>query len=163
MAEGSDSGARKRERQQERQRAAALRRRRRRLQRGGIVATVVLIPFLWILDRTGAEEVVDARVVRTRPWRHRPQDGTPHTHSNATIVIRGLNKVMLRQADGLEEGERVPVRIRRGRLTGWPYFMELAQPTPGEPAGDGEPAPLPDAGDPKSEALGTDPNAAPQP
>lgn len=75
---------------------------------------------------SGAEERVEAEVVRTRLWRHRPQGEKPHTHSAATLLIEGLNEVRLPQADGLERGTRVDVWIRRGRISQWPYFVELA-------------------------------------
>jgi hypothetical protein len=137
MAE--DSGSRehlsKQERQAARQQAAARRRRRKLLLRGLIVGVVLLPAALWLVDRAGSYTEVEGVVVRTRLWRHRPPDGKPHLHSDARLLIEGLNEVTLRRADTLEEGDRVRVLVRHGRLTGWPYFEELAQEiAPGPPA-----------------------------
>jgi hypothetical protein len=86
-----------------------------------------MLPVLWLIDRSGPHAVVQAEVVKTRLWRHRPPDGRPHTHSAATLLVQGLNEVYLRRADNLEKGQRVRVLVRPGRLTGWPYFVELAE------------------------------------
>jgi hypothetical protein len=117
----------KQERQAARQRAATRRRRRRLLLRGLIAGVVLLVPALWLVDRAGSHAIVDAEVVRTRIWRHRPQDGKPHIHTDAILLIQGINEVTLRRADTLEKGQRVRVLVRTGRLTGWPYFVELAE------------------------------------
>jgi hypothetical protein len=123
----------KEERQARRRKAALARRRRRRLAYGGIVAALLAGPLLWMVDRSGPHAVVEAEVVRTRLWHHRPPDGRPHTHSDATLLIQGLNEVLVRRADTLEKGQRVPVLVRPGRLTAWPYFVELAQEEPPAP------------------------------
>jgi hypothetical protein len=124
----------KQERQAARQQAAASRRRRKLLLRG-LIAGVVLLPgVLWLVDRAGSYAEVDGVVIGTRLWRHRPPDGKPHLHSDARLLIEGLNEVTLRRADTLQEGERVRVLVRHGRLTGYPYFAELAQEiAPGPP------------------------------
>jgi hypothetical protein len=166
---GEASGERKRERREARRQAGTARRRQRRIRRGAIAAAILLVPFLWILDRAGGEEVVDAHVVQTRPWRHRPQQGgTSHIHTNATLLIRGLNRVSLRQADGLEKGQQVPVRIRRGLLSGWPYFLELvnASPPEAEPAPEPADAPPPEGeeeADPQGAEEGDEPEIPEEP
>jgi hypothetical protein len=115
----------KRERQAARQREARARWRKTLLRRGGVLAPVLALPVLWLVDCTGQEETVQAEVLRTRLWRHVPQGGQAHTHTSATLVIEGLTEATLERGDGLERGQRIPVRIRRGRLTGWPYFGGL--------------------------------------
>jgi hypothetical protein len=102
-----------------------------------------MVPVLWLIDRSGPHAMVQAEVVRTHLWRHRPPDGRPHTHSNATLLIQGLNEVYVPRADNLEKGDRVEVLVRLGRLTGWPYFVELAEAGPGEPL-EGAPGLLPE-------------------
>ncbi len=113
----------KRERQEARRDAARVRRRRTGIRRAGILAAVLLLPLLWLVDCMGPEETVQAEVLRTRLWRHGPPGGQAHTHTSATLVIEGLTEATLDRADGLARGQRFPVRIRRGRLTGWPYFV----------------------------------------
>lgn len=130
----------KRDRQEARRSAADARRRRRNFVRGAIVGLLLLGPFLWLVDRAGSEEVLQARVVRTHLYRHTPAGGASHTHVDATVVIEGLNEVRLRRVAGFQEGQQVWVRVRRGLLTGWPYFLEIdeggAPPLPaGGPAG----------------------------
>ncbi len=113
----------KRERQEARRSAARTRRLRTGTRRAGILAAVLLLPLLWLVDCMGPEETVQAEVLRTRLWRHVPQGGKAHSHTSATLVIEGLTEATLDRADGLARGQRFPVRIRRGRLTGWPYFV----------------------------------------
>jgi hypothetical protein len=159
----------KRERREARKREALTRRRRRRLVRLAIAAAILVVPALWGVEMSGDEEVVQAEVLRTRLWRHRPASGRPHVHSEATLIIEGLNEVSVPQADGLERGSRVDVWIRRGRLSEWPYFVELASqreggaapealeegvaaeaPAESEPA-EGSPLPEPPEGSPSPE------------
>ena len=92
-----------------------------------MVAVVLLVPVLWLVDCTGPEETVQAEVLRTRLWRHKPQGASAHNHTAATLVIEGLTEATVQRADGLERGQRVAVRIRRGRITGWAYFAGLEE------------------------------------
>lgn len=87
------------------------------------MALVALPVLLWQVDRTGPEEQVTAEVVEIRVWRHYPARGRSHTHQAATLEIEGLTRATLERADDLERGQRIPVRIRRGRLSGWAYFL----------------------------------------
>jgi hypothetical protein len=125
----------KRERREARQHAASQQRRRRLLLRVGIAALVVLPVVLWQVDRTGAEERVTAEVVEVRVWRHYPARGRSHTHQAATLEIEGLTRATLERADDLQRGQRLPVRIRRGRLSGRAYFVARDD---GAPAQDAE-------------------------
>jgi hypothetical protein len=99
------------------------------LRRGAIGAGLLAIPLLLAFERSGPQKVVEAEVVQTVRWRHVPaQGGRPHPHVRAKIRIQGLNEEILDRADGYQRGDRVPVWIRRGRLSGWPYFLDLASP-----------------------------------
>ena len=71
---------------------------------------------------------VEAEVVETRRWRHQANDGTSHPHFSATLKIEGLREVALKRADGYERGQRVLVWVRRGPISGWPYFLDVAKP-----------------------------------
>jgi hypothetical protein len=72
--------------------------------------------------------MVEAEVIETRRQQHFVRDGSPHAHTAATLQIEGLSKTTLYRADGYERGQRVPVWIRRGRISSWPYFLDLAKP-----------------------------------
>ena len=72
--------------------------------------------------------MVRAEVVESRLWRHSSGDGPSHTHTAATLQIEGLNEITVDRADDYERGQRVAVWVRRGRISGWPYFLDLAKP-----------------------------------
>jgi hypothetical protein len=124
MAERREQKLSKRERREARQRAARGRRLRARLIGGGLAVALFLALGLWQVDRWGTEEIVEAEVVETRIWSHRGTDGRIHTHQRVMLEVEGLVRVPLARADDLERGQTIPVRIRRGRLTGRPYFMD---------------------------------------
>jgi hypothetical protein len=154
----------KRERRETRRRRASLHARRRRFIRAGIVALVLLPAALWAFDLSGPEEIVEAQVLQTRFWRHRPANARPHNHTRAILIIEGLNEVNLDQADGLSRGQRVSVWIRRGRLSGYPYFQEVVSPedlAAVEPPA--EPAQAPEAADFADPQGLEDPNGEPLP
>jgi hypothetical protein len=46
----------------------------------------------------------------------------------ATLQIEGLSEFTLQRADGYERGQRVEVWIRRGGISGWPYFLDVVKP-----------------------------------
>jgi len=117
----------KRERREERRRAARQRLLWRRVRLAGIGAAVLAIPALYAFEHNGSQELVDAEVIETRLRRHYGR-GAPHSHTSATLKIEGLSEAAVDRADGYERGQRVPVWIRRGRLSGWPYFLDLAKP-----------------------------------
>lgn len=125
----------KRERAERRRQLARQRLLWRRVRAWGIVGVLIGIPVLWGYDCTGPEELVQAEVVSTQRWRHVTGSG-PHTHIRATLLIDGLSKATIDRADGYERGDWIPVWVRRGRVTGWPYFQDLAQPDEQAPEGD---------------------------
>ncbi len=130
----------KREQREVRRRAARRRKLRAWLLRGGLLAALGVALGLWQLDRRGPEEVVEAEVVGSRVWSHRGADGRMHTHQRVTVEIEGLVRATIDRGDDLELGQFVPVRIRRGGVTGRAYFVGLEavqeQPEDGEPAQD---------------------------
>jgi hypothetical protein len=115
----------KRQRREQRRRAA---RRRVRMRRIGITVAVVVAPGLLVLECSGAEELVEGEVTSTRRWRHFAADGTSHPHTSAKLLIEGLSEGTVERADDYERGQRVPVWIQRGRISGWPYFIDVAKP-----------------------------------
>jgi hypothetical protein len=99
-----------------------------RARRAAIVVGLLAIPALWAFERSGPQEIVEAEVTETRRWRHYTAAGKSHPHLAATLQIEGLSDTTLDRADGYVRGQRVPVWIQRGRISGWPYFLDLAQP-----------------------------------
>ena len=140
MADESPEKRSKQQRREERRRAARRRVLATRARRAGIVALVLAIPALWAFEHSGPQELVEAEVTETRRWRHYAEAGKSHPHVAATLRIEGLSETTLDRADGYERGQRVKVWIRRGRITGWPEFLDVAKP--------GELAREPDGGDP---------------
>jgi hypothetical protein len=118
----------KQQRREERRRAGRRRRLLNRLRRTGIFAAVLAVPGLLALECFGPEEIVEAEVIKTRPWRHFAADGTSHDHTTATLQIEGLSETTLQRADGYQRGQRVSVWIRRGRISAWPYFQDIVRP-----------------------------------
>jgi hypothetical protein len=101
---------------------------RTRARRGGIVALVLAVPALWAFEYSGPQELVEAEVTETKRWRHYTDDGKSHPHLSATLQIEGLAETTMDRADGYARGQRVPVWIERGRLSGWPHFVDFGQP-----------------------------------
>jgi hypothetical protein len=99
-----------------------------RLRRAGIAAAVLAALGLWALEYSGPEELVEAEVIKTRRWRHQADDGSSHPHIAATLKIEGLTEATLERADNYERGQRVLIWVRRGPISGWPYFLAVAKP-----------------------------------
>jgi hypothetical protein len=118
----------KRKRREERRRAARRRVLMRRARGGGIVALLLASAGLWAFEHSGPQERVESEVTETRRWRHIPQGRKPHPHVAATLQIEGLSETTLQRADDYERGQRVEVWIRRGRISGWPYFLDVVKP-----------------------------------
>lgn len=128
MSDAEPTKPSKQERREQRRRAARRRLWLRRGRRMGVATAVLAVPILWAIDRSGPQEMVDAEVTETRRQRHVTQGQKPHSHTVATILIEGLNETELDRADGYQRGQRIPVWIRRGRVSSWPYFLDLAKP-----------------------------------
>ena len=118
----------KQERRGARRRDARRRQLKSRLRRAGIAAAVLAALALWAWEYSGPEELVEAEVIQTRRWRHQKDDGTSHPHIAATLKIEGLTEATLERADNYERGQRVLVWVRRGPISGWPYFLDVAKP-----------------------------------
>jgi hypothetical protein len=118
----------KKERREERRRDAQRRLMKKRLRRVGIAVTVLVALGLWAWEYSGPEELVEAEVIGTRRWRHQADDGSSHPHISATLKIEGLSEATLERADGYERGQRVLVWVRRGPISGRPYFLDVAKP-----------------------------------
>ncbi len=128
MASGEQKGNSKRKRHDERRRLARRRVLMRRARWGGAVVLLLAASGLWAFENSGPQERVDAEVTETRRWQHFPQVGKPHPHVAATLEIEGLSETTLDRTDGYERGQRVEVWIRRGRISGWPYFLDVVKP-----------------------------------
>ncbi len=131
MERGESARPSKQERRAQRRRAARLRRLRRRLGWASLIAAALGAAGLWSFDQTGPSEQVMAEVIETRRWRHVEPGGSSHPHTAATLRIEGLSETTLDRADGYIRGQRVPVWIRRGRISDWPYFRDVVRPGEG--------------------------------
>ncbi len=118
----------KQERREVRRREARRRQLKSWLRRIGIAAAVLAVLGLFFLEYSGPEELVEAEVIETRRWRHQADDGSSHPHISATLKIEGLSETTLERADSYERGQRVLVWVRRGPISGWPYFQDVAKP-----------------------------------
>jgi type VI protein secretion system component VasK len=118
----------KQERRETRRRDAQRRKLKSRLRRLGIAAAVLAVLGLWVWEYSGPEELVEAEVIETRRWRHQANDGSSHPHISATLQIEGLREATLERADSYERGQRVLVWVRRGPISGRPYFLDVAKP-----------------------------------
>ena len=128
MSDAESTKPSKQERREQRRRAARRRLWLTRARRMGVATAVLAVPTLWAIDRSGPQEMVDAEVTETRRQRHVTPGQGAHSHTAATVLIEGLNETELDRADGYQRGQRVPVWIRRGRVSSWPYFLDLATP-----------------------------------
>ncbi|MGD8376262.1 MAG: hypothetical protein PVF68_08980 [Acidobacteriota bacterium] len=85
-----------------------------------ILAGAVLALAFYYIDRSGETETLEAVVVETGTYPHTTRSGA-HTHTEATVEYEG-HRYTVRPADNLRTGETLQVKIRRGRITGYPYF-----------------------------------------
>ena len=126
LGQKKNSGS-KRLQHEARERKARHRRARKRLRQVLILAGVALVIALFVFDQSAPVEIVDAEVISTERWRHLGQE-PPHSHTRATLSLLGQTEVKLERADGLVTGQNVPVKIKKGRLTGWITYQELVTP-----------------------------------
>ncbi len=120
--------SRKRQRDEERQRVARSKALKNKAIRYSGLSLVILIPLLWTFDRSGDEVAVDATVIQTQQYNHYNEKSGAHTHLRATLLVDGQSEQVIERADGYQRGQRVKVWVRKGRITGWPYFNDLVKP-----------------------------------
>ena len=116
----------KKERREERQRAAIKRRLVKRSIWISVWGVIGLAVGLWAYDRTGPQELVQAEVIRTQQYQHVTQGAGAHSHTRATIRIEDSVEAALERAPDVQRGQKIQVWIRRGRISGRPYFQEVA-------------------------------------
>ena len=85
-----------------------------------ILGAIVLAFVFYYIDSSGATETVNGVVVKMGTYDHGTRQGT-HTHSEATVEFEG-HRYTIRPASNLNLGDPVSVTVRRGRITGYPYF-----------------------------------------
>jgi hypothetical protein len=132
----ADKKAGKRERDEARRRAARGRALKQKGFRYSGLALVILIPTLWTYDRSGSEIAVDATVILTQQYQHYNEKSGAHTHLRATLLVDGKSEHVVERADNYQRGQKVKVWVRKGRITGWPYFNDMVK--PGEDVPDAE-------------------------
>ena len=100
--------------------------KKRRGRRYGLV--ILGIPTLallfYLVDRSGPIETVAGSVVETSSYLHSGTDGSgEHSHLMAVLEYEG-HRFKLDRADRYQTGDAVSVEVRRGRMTGYPYFVQ---------------------------------------
>lgn len=107
----------------------AERRRRGRIIGLCLLGGVVLLAALYLIDRGGPLETIGGVVIDTSTYNHTTGQQGSHTHIEAVLESEG-HRFSLRPGDGFQVGDPVTIEIRRGRLTGYPYFQQAYHPRP---------------------------------
>jgi hypothetical protein len=115
----------KQERRDQREQAARRRRLRNRAIHIAIWGGLGLLAALWSIDRSGPQELADAEVISTQQYQHVTQGSAPHFHTRATILIEESVEAVVDRAPAMQRGQTIQVWVRRGRISGHPYFQEL--------------------------------------
>ena len=100
--------------------------KKRRGRRYGlfILGIPTLVLLFYMIDRSGPFETVGGSVVEISSYLHSGQDGQgEHSHQIATLEYEG-HRYKLDRADTYRNGDAVQVEVRRGRITGYPYFAQ---------------------------------------
>jgi hypothetical protein len=98
-------------------------------RRGRIYGLIFLgIPTLafvfYLVDYSGPREVLQGTVVETSSYTHSGGDRAgEHTHVAAVLEYEG-SRYTLKPGDRFRRGDRISVEVRRGRITGHPYFVQ---------------------------------------
>ena len=98
-------------------------------RRGRIYALIVLglltvAVALYYVDRSGASETLSGTVVQTSTYMHSGRDARgEHSHVSAVIEFEG-HRQKVEPGDRFRQSQVVSVEIRRGRITGYPYFVQ---------------------------------------
>lgn len=78
----------------------------------------------YAVDRTGTTETLSGTVVKTSTYLHSGRDTQgEHSHVSALLEYEG-HRYRLEPGDRFQQGQAVSVEIRRGRITGFPYFVQ---------------------------------------
>lgn len=105
-------------------RSQAEQKRRGRLIGFTVLGLLAVLVAFYAIDRTGATETIAGVVVDTTSYDHAGTDrqGT-HTHVAAVLEYEGKTYT-IQPADRYNVGDEVIVEVLRGRLTGYPYFIQ---------------------------------------
>lgn len=101
--------------------------KKRRGRRYGlfILGIPTLALAFYLVDRTGPVETIAGSVAETSSYLHSGTDGSgEHSHWTAVLEYEG-HRFKLDRADQYQKGDAVSVEVRRGRLTGYPYFVQV--------------------------------------
>ena len=91
---------------------------------GALTNWVALALIFYTVDRSGAHETVSGTVVETSSYLHSGGDRRGEdSHVSAVVDFEG-HRYKVEPGDRFEQGQVVSVEVRRGRLTGYPYFVQ---------------------------------------
>ena len=100
--------------------------KRRRGRTYGFIVLGLLLAALafYYLDRSGASETISGTVVETSSYVHSGTDAQgEHSHISAVVDYEG-HRQTVEPGDRFQQGQAVSVEVRRGRITGYPYFIQ---------------------------------------
>ncbi len=99
-------------------------RRRGRLYGFLVMGSMALALAFYYVDRSGASETLSGFVVETSTYLHSGRDARgEHSHVSAVIEYEG-HRLKVEPGDRFRQNQVVSVEIRRGRITGYPYFVQ---------------------------------------
>ena len=103
--------------------------RRRRGRNIGlwVLGIAALVFIFYLIDRSGPLETVNGVVVETRSYTHSGGDRSgAHTHVEAVLEFED-HRYTLQPGDRFAEGQLIQVEVHRGRITGYPYFVQAGR------------------------------------
>ena len=99
-------------------------RRRGRIYGFIVLGLLTMVLAFYYVDRSGASETLSGTVVETSTYLHNGRDARgEHSHVSAVLEYEG-HRHKVEPGDRFRQSQVVSVEIRRGRITGYPYFVQ---------------------------------------
>ncbi len=99
-------------------------RRRGRIYGFIVLGLLTMALAFYYVDRSGASETLSGTVVGTATYMHSGRDARgEHSHVSAVVEYEGHRR-KVEPGDRFTQSQVVSVEIRRGRITGYPYFVQ---------------------------------------
>ncbi len=99
-------------------------RRRGRIYGFVVLGLLTMALAFYYMDRSGASETLSGIVVETSSYVHSGRDAQgEHSHVSAVIEFEG-HRQKVEPGDRFRQSQVVSVEIRRGRISGYPYFVQ---------------------------------------
>ena len=89
-----------------------------------VLGLLTMALAFYYVDRSGASETLSGTVVETSTYMHAGRDAQgEHSHVSAVLEYEGYRH-KVEPGDRFQQSQVVHVEIRRGRITGYPYFVQ---------------------------------------